>query len=248
MEENAATAPSEATNESALSPPSSPSGAKGELIKRAVTALVLVAICLPIMWLGGWALNILLLLIAFQMNREWEALIPSREWHWRMAGVAYILLPALSLLAIRHMEFAQSDDASFYATLYPLAMVIATDTGAYFTGRLLGGPKLMPKISPKKTWSGLMGGIAFSIAVSLLMLPVVPWPENSGIAIILAVVFALLAQTGDFFESWLKRTHGAKDSGSLLPGHGGLLARLDGYIIVLPLYAMLLYSYAEFLS
>ena len=125
-------------------------------------------------------------------------------------------------------------------------IVIATDTGAYFSGRTIGGPKIAPKISPSKTWAGLIGGATLAGAVSAGS-----FIYNTGefvlrpmllIAFAIGVVLAVLAQSGDFFESWLKRKAGVKDSSRLVPGHGGVFDRVDGLLPVaiaaLPLWAM----------
>jgi phosphatidate cytidylyltransferase len=111
------------------------------------------------------------------------------------------------------------------------------DSGAYFAGRAIGGPKIAPSISPSKTWAGLGGGI---VGAALVM-GVAHWcaPANSGgagvpalWALLLAIPVAVLAQAGDFLESWLKRRAGVKDSGAIIPGHGGLLDRVDGLMPV----------------
>ena len=115
------------------------------------------------------------------------------------------------------------------------AVISAGDIGAYFFGRLLGGPKLAPAISPSKTWSGAVGGLFCSLLVVCILSVVlgVPLtePESWGFAVLVSV----FAQLGDLFESRLKRRLGIKDSGSFVPGHGGALDRFDGYLSVLPL-------------
>ncbi len=235
------------TNENAASAPSEAQAAQWKsLQQRIATALVLLPAVGGIIWLGGWFLVAFIALIAIQMNREWEKIAPSGLF-WRLLGLSYIALPCLSLIAIRNLDFVMSKDASLLATFYPLAMVITTDTGAYFCGKLIGGPKLAPRISPKKTWAGLLGGMASSTLIAVLLLPYMPWPETTLGAAFLGIAIALLGQAGDLFESWLKRRSGIKDSGSLLPGHGGLLDRLDGYVLVLPVYLGLLFCYAELL-
>jgi phosphatidate cytidylyltransferase len=115
--------------------------------------------------------------------------------------------------------------------------ISACDTGAYFSGRLIGGPKLAPHISPSKTWSGSCGGI---IAAILGLLPVVTL-EIYPVAMLIigGVVIAALSQIGDLIESQLKRRLGVKDSSRLIPGHGGFLDRFDGYLTVLPVLAVL---------
>lgn len=145
------------------------------------------------------------------------------------AGLLYSVLPAASLLFIR-----QQPEHGLMLALWTLVIVWATDIGAYFAGRTIGGPKLAPRISPNKTWAGLVGGmVAAAIAgtgiASIAGLPALFW--------IAAGPLAVAAQAGDLFESWLKRRSGVKDSGKLLPGHGGVLDRLDGLVPVAMLVA-----------
>jgi len=147
------------------------------------------------------------------------------------AGIGYVALPAMALVFIRGL-----DDGAILA-FWTLAIVWATDTGAYFAGRAIGGPKLMPAISPSKTWAGLGGGM---VAALLTGLAFAQW---GGLAMGLALsslILAVVAQGGDLFESALKRRAGVKDSGTLLPGHGGVLDRLDGMVPVAPMVAILI--------
>ncbi|MEP7007661.1 MAG: phosphatidate cytidylyltransferase [Sphingomonas bacterium] len=146
------------------------------------------------------------------------------------AGAVYIGLPILSLLLIRH----QKEGVVF--TLWALALVWACDIGAYFAGRTIGGPKLAPAISPNKTWAGLIGGVVAASAFGALMHSACGLPWRLTLA---TPVLAVLAQGGDLFESWLKRQAGVKDSGNILPGHGGILDRLDGLVPVAPVAALL---------
>jgi len=116
------------------------------------------------------------------------------------------------------------------ATLWLFAVVWATDIAAYFTGRALGGPKLAPRISPKKTWSGAVGGAAAAAAAGVAVAALGGvgnlWPVAA-----VALAAAILAELGDLFESGVKRAFGAKDSSQLIPGHGGLMDRLDGFLV-----------------
>lgn len=142
---------------------------------------------------------------------------------WIAGGVLYAGLPGIALIWMR------GGGHGLALTLFTLLVVWATDICAYFAGRAIGGPKLAPAISPNKTWAGLFGGMAGAgatgfIAADLLGLPV--WLAAA------AVALAAVAQGGDLFESWLKRRVGVKDSGTLLPGHGGVLDRLDGLVPV----------------
>lgn len=143
-------------------------------------------------------------------------------------GVLYIGLPVLALVLLR-------EQFGLLVTFWAMALVWACDIGAYFAGRLIGGPKLAPAISPNKTWAGFMGGVAAALVFAAVLLP-----AGLSLALVIATpLLAAIAQGGDLFESHLKRVAGVKDSGNLLPGHGGLLDRLDGLVAVAPVAALL---------
>ena len=147
-------------------------------------------------------------------------------------GVAYAGVPVMALIVIRR----QLGDDGLVWTLWALALVWATDIGAYFAGRTIGGAKLWPAISPNKTWAGLIGGVA----TASLFAGGLHWLAGLPLRLTLATpVLAVLAQGGDLYESWLKRRAGVKDSGGLLPGHGGVMDRLDGVVPVAPVAALL---------
>jgi phosphatidate cytidylyltransferase len=142
-------------------------------------------------------------------------------------GLLYCGLPLVALIWLRAAPWG------FYATLFVMAVVWGADIAAYFTGRSLGGPKLAPAISPNKTWSGALGGLVGALLVAGLMALLWPGYDNgAGIArlAVLALPLAILSILGDLYESWLKRRAGVKDSGTLLPGHGGVMDRLDGLV------------------
>lgn len=146
-------------------------------------------------------------------------------------GIAYVGLPALALLYLRGLP------QGLLIAFWVLASVWATDIGAYFAGRTFGGPKLAPTISPNKTWSGLVGGIVAALIVGLLLSRFAGLPLQLAIA---SPILAVIAQIGDLYESGLKRQAGVKDSGTILPGHGGVLDRLDGLVPAAPAAAMLI--------
>lgn len=146
-------------------------------------------------------------------------------------GIFYVGVPIMALLLIRRQE----EGVMF--TLWALALVWACDIGAYAAGRFIGGPKLAPAISPNKTWAGLAGGVAAASLFATAMHVHYGLPLRLTLA---TPVLAVLAQAGDLYESWLKRQAGVKDSGTLLPGHGGVLDRLDGLVPVAPVAALLI--------
>ncbi|MES2443823.1 MAG: phosphatidate cytidylyltransferase [Pseudomonadota bacterium] len=146
-------------------------------------------------------------------------------------GVLYVGLPVLSLVLLR----AEPD--GLLLTFWAMALVWACDSGAFFAGRAIGGAKLAPAISPNKTWAGFIGGVAAAAVFAAALVVLFGLP----VALALATpVLAVLAQLGDLYESHLKRRAGVKDSGNLLPGHGGLMDRLDGLVFVAPAAALLI--------
>ncbi len=152
---------------------------------------------------------------------------------WQRIGVGYVALPALSLMIVRGHS-----DAGLMAALFLLLLVWSADTFAYFAGRLIGGPKLAPKLSPKKTWAGLGGAAAGAALVALAFLY---FGKASGIVplVVFAVALAVFEQGGDILESAFKRAHNIKDSGTLIPGHGGMLDRVDGLMAVFTAAALI---------
>lgn len=146
------------------------------------------------------------------------------------AGQIYVGLPILALLWLRDQP-----ENGLVLTIWALSLVWATDIGAYFSGRAIGGPKIAPAISPSKTWAGLMGGMA---SATILAACFHNWLDLPLRLVWVTPVLAVSAQGGDFLESWMKRRAGVKDSGRLLPGHGGVLDRLDGVVTALPLAAL----------
>jgi phosphatidate cytidylyltransferase len=139
-------------------------------------------------------------------------------------GVLYGGLPAVALIWLRSGE-----PHGLAAVLFLFAVVWGTDTGAYAAGRAIGGPKLMPSLSPNKTWAGLLGGVTTSILLALIFSAVVT-PARAAWLVPVAIVLAVISQAGDLMESALKRWHGVKDASSLIPGHGGFMDRVDGLI------------------
>lgn len=148
-------------------------------------------------------------------------------------GVPYIVVPMMALLYLRAQ--VPPNPSGLLLTLWALALVWATDIGAYFAGRSIGGPKLAPRISPSKTWSGLGGGVLAALLVGFLLYRFAGLPVQLAAA---SGLLAVAAQLGDLLESWMKRRAGVKDSGTLLPGHGGVMDRLDGVVAAAPLAAI----------
>lgn len=142
---------------------------------------------------------------------------------WPTLGLAYAGLLGVALSALR------GDDAvGLYATLFLFAVVWATDILAYFVGRAVGGPRLAPSISPGKTWSGAVGGTVSALIAGLAVASYFGSPLGWAALAVLILVLSVVSQIGDLFESSIKRRFGAKDSSQLIPGHGGVMDRVDG--------------------
>ena len=213
-----------------------PTPRKSDLGVRVVSAVVMVVVAASALWLGGSLWVLFVGLIALGVLWEWRCLTlamttdPFMRLIWLVAGVLYIGVSALALAMMRDSP----QQADVVATV--ILAVIATDIGAYFAGRTIGGPKIAPAISPSKTWSGLAGGM---LAAALVVIASTQFvgdgsvaPEYFPIYAMLGALIAVIAQVGDFFESWMKRRARVKDSGALIPGHGGLFDRVDGLLAV----------------
>lgn len=149
------------------------------------------------------------------------ALAVTRRGLWAGVGFAYIALSVLALVSL----LATPGDG-FALVVWLILVVVAADVGGYFAGRIFGGPKLWPAVSPKKTWSGAVGGWVLAVVVGIFFSVVTGAPMAQ--VLLYTVVLAMVSQMGDLLESVAKRRFGVKDSGHFLPGHGGALDRFDG--------------------
>jgi len=206
-------------------------GGKGVSGAGALAFIPIVAVGLTVSGAPGWALAwtctgaVVLASLAPLLGRArlWPAL-----------GAFWLTLPCIALIWLRGMG-----EDGLVLVLGLLLVIWACDCCAYFVGQALGGAKLAPRLSPSKTWSGLAGGAAGSAVVAGL------WSLGSGLASPLPAAFtgaalALVSQGGDIAESAVKRHFGAKDSGRLIPGHGGILDRVDGLLFAAPAAAVLM--------
>ncbi len=211
-----------------------------DLPVRVASAAVMLAVAGAALWLGGVWLDAFIALVALACYYEFARLILRIEggagrWLAMVAGALYIGLAAVALIQL-----------SVAVVIGVIAVVIATDTGAYFSGRTIGGPKIAPAISPSKTWAGLIGGMiaAGLVSVTFFLFNVgeIRFSAMTFVAFAIGAVLAVVAQAGDFFESWLKRRAHVKDSSNLIPGHGGVFDRVDGLlpvaIVALPLWML----------
>lgn len=212
---------------------------RSDLPVRTASAIIMIVIAGLALWAGGGVLLLFVLLLAGLVFWEWGGIVlrfpdsAAAKALWLAAGLVYVALAAWSILGL-----------DMGARFLLVGLVVATDIGAYFAGRSIGGPKIAPAISPSKTWAGLGGGM---LAAGLLMAVTLglAFPSLSGgaerspadlglaaWAFLIGAGIAVVAQVGDFFESWMKRRAALKDSGSLIPGHGGVFDRVDGLLLV----------------
>lgn len=229
---------------------------KSDLGVRTLSAVVMLAVAGTALWLGGWWWAAFVVVVSVGVYREWNALVrgfangTASRLRWMLGGAVYI---GFAMLVLMHLRGTLPGT---FVLLLIVAGVICTDIGAYFAGRAIGGPKIAPAISPSKTWAGLgggvigatvaiivVGGMAASPQVARFLTALVSGSHDTyfvvfhsfgdwAVALMLGTALAVSAQAGDFFESWMKRRAGVKDSGTLLPGHGGLFDRVDGLLAV----------------
>jgi phosphatidate cytidylyltransferase len=160
------------------------------------------------------------------------ALASVEQGAWNAAGLLYAAAALLASIVVRF------DTASgFLALIFVLLVVWVTDIGGYFAGRGIGGPKLWPRVSPNKTWAGAIGGLVLSVAVAIAFALLGFGKLTS--SVVLASLLSVVSQLGDLFESAVKRRFGVKDSSRIIPGHGGLLDRLDGFVAAIILVALI---------
>jgi phosphatidate cytidylyltransferase len=218
---------------------------RSDLGIRTISGVVMMSVAIAAIWFGGYAFMALVVLVGLGVFWEFSKLAfgfttssVSRSL-WLLGGLAYVGLACFTLLMFSAPFFGMTP------AILLIAGVIGTDVGAYFAGRTIGGPKIAPRISPSKTWSGLVGGMIGAGLFMVVIQAAIYWGrldqrDHSDIYLAYSwkrlaatgLVLAMVAQAGDFFESWMKRRAGVKDSGRLIPGHGGLFDRTDGLIAV----------------
>jgi phosphatidate cytidylyltransferase len=180
--------------------------------------------------LVGWIGGIIWMQVSGVM--DWQAWW-RRYWFLHMLWPIWIVVPIIAAFLIR-------DQLGASALLFPLLVVVSSDIGAYVCGRAIGGPKLAPRFSPKKTWSGFLGGVVAGVSAGLLFDNLVG-PVGSIPPLWTALALSVASVLGDLAQSAVKRHAGRKDSGSILPGHGGVFDRLDSHLFAIPVFAVIAY-------
>ncbi len=180
---------------------------------------------------AGWALALIFasIVLVYALARQGARVHPA----WIAVGPAYIGLPCVAMVWLRGDSLAGRE-----LVLWLMLTVWATDTGAYAAGKLIGGPLLAPRVSPKKTWAGLFGAMASAALVGIVAQRFDPQAPAAVLLAGAGASIAIVAQAGDLGESWVKRRFGVKDSSHLIPGHGGLFDRLDGLMPAAALLAL----------
>ena len=213
-------------------PPALPDRGRRNLVMRILTALMMIPLAVGIAYAGGWLWQGLATLVAIGLFVEWLTIVGVRRVGWIALGLVYASAALVASVAVR-----LDPVWGFAALMFVLLIVWVTDIGGYFAGRGLGGPKLWPRVSPKKTWAGAVGGFIASLAVAggfaaLGLGRLLP-------LLLLGGALTVVSQLGDLFESAVKRHFGVKDSSRIIPGHGGLLDRLDGYVFAAVMAALI---------
>jgi phosphatidate cytidylyltransferase len=218
---------------------------RSDLGIRTLSSVAMMSVAIVAIWLGGYTFMALVIVVGLGVFFEFTKLVfgfahsPLARILWLLGGLGYVGLACFTLMLFSAPFFGMTP------AILLIAGVIGTDVGAYFAGRSIGGPKIAPRISPSKTWSGLFGGM-MGAGLMMVVMQAGIYAFRGGNAgdgdvylaygwarlMLTGAALAVVAQMGDFFESWMKRRAGVKDSGRLIPGHGGLFDRTDGLIAV----------------
>jgi phosphatidate cytidylyltransferase len=207
-----------------------PLSGHSNLALRVLSSLVMAPLAILIAWIGGIVFTLFWTAAASLVLWEWARLVRSAPLPsgtmpaWLAAGVSYAGVLLFAPIILRH-----DPSLGFVAILFLFAVVWGTDIAAYFSGRVIGGPKLWAAVSPKKTWSGAIGGAIGGVAAGLLVVKLAGLVV-APMLVLVALGLSVVSQAGDLLESSIKRRFNAKDASQLLPGHGGVMDRLDGFL------------------
>jgi phosphatidate cytidylyltransferase len=194
------------------------------VVVSGVIALVVAGLCLGLGRIDA-------ALVALAIGLVVVALMMPERRNWTATGFLYAAVAEVASVLLR-LDAAKG----FIALIFVLLIVWVTDSGGYFAGRGIGGPKLWPRVSPKKTWAGAVGGFAASLAVAGIFAAIDL--GKAGPLLMISGILSVVSQLGDLFESAVKRRFGVKDSSQIIPGHGGLLDRLDGFVAAVAVAAL----------
>tara|TARA_Y100000389_G_scaffold38510_1_gene32880 strand:- start:1057 stop:1710 length:654 start_codon:yes stop_codon:yes gene_type:complete len=206
-----------------------------ELLNRFLSSLVLIPLIIFVIIQGGVIFNLFLLISFFLTVLEWHNM--SKKNNHYIPGIFFLLFSYFSIYYLRNYL---NDDYLYF--LFILLICISTDVGGYVTGKIIKGPKLS-KISPKKTYSGMLGSFLFPIIFSYFFLNNVFFNNSTTMSVeilIFIICISGISQLGDLVVSYFKRISNVKDTGKLIPGHGGILDRIDGMIFAFPLSLIIL--------
>ena len=208
---------------------------KREIFKRFVSSIILIPLIIFLIIEGGMLFNIFILICFFLTLFEWHKM--SNKYSHYIPGIFFLIFSFLSIYLLRN-QF----NGEYLYLLFVLFICIATDIGGYVIGNLIKGPKLS-KISPKKTYSGMIGGFLFTIIFSYFFFksPLFEFNKNITLEILIfIIVISAISQIGDLVVSYFKRVSKIKNTGKIIPGHGGILDRIDGMVFALPLSLIIL--------
>lgn len=191
--------------------------------ERQLSSLLMATAGIIVLTAPGGALSLLMVAALAVLALFAAPMLGSTRWN--AIGLAYASFAALSLALLRG-----GDVEGLKTVVFVFVVVWSTDIMAYFVGRTFGGPKLAPAISPGKTWSGAVGGAVFALVLGMFAAFMMETRMAVGALITLIVMLSIVSQIGDLFESWLKRRFQVKDSSKLIPGHGGVMDRVDGLV------------------
>ncbi len=205
------------------------------MITRSISALVMLVIVVGAIGLGSPYFEGMVIFVGIAATIEWSKLITVNKSGvsritYILLGVVYILTPCLILMWLRN-----NGPNGEYFVIWFLSIIWATDIGAYLFGKFIGGYKLAPKISPNKTWAGFFGGVLMALIASWLVDKHLYSFADFLPLILASVILSVMGQIGDLFESVCKRKFEVKDTGKLIPGHGGILDRVDSALLSAPI-------------
>ena len=220
------------------------------LVKRILSAIILAPIFIYIIMQGGTAVTLLVAFMFAVMLYEWSMITSkaNQKILWLLFGFIYLGFGMLTFLALTNIRVNFSGLSNFPIFLFVLmGLVWVNDIFAYIFGKNIGGPKLWPSVSPNKTWAGFIGGITACVGVFFIINYFLTdfsantmSDSNFLYALLVHIIVPIVATAGDLFESSIKRKFGVKDSGNIIPGHGGLLDRFDGVLSVMIVTGLLL--------